>query len=110
MLPARARAPASARLARRLRPARAGAWAHPATRGLGRSDFHMDRSRAIFEWVFGLPPEPHRPAPGPAAHGPGPAAGNASSPYAIDFLSVADHVTPPSLPRAFAHRRRRRHQ
>ncbi len=60
----------------------------------------MDRSRAIFEWVFGLPPEPHRPAPGPAAHGPGPAAANASAPYAIDFLSVADHVTLPPRARA----------
>ncbi len=48
----------------------------------------MDRSRAIFEWVFGLPPEPDLGGPG----GAGNASAPARTPYSIDFLSVADQV------------------
>ncbi len=57
----------------------------------------MDRSRAIFEWVFGLPPEHHQPSPAPAAQRGGNASSpsKASSPYTMDFLSVADQVQRP---------------
>ena len=79
-----------------------------------RSDFHMERSRAIFEWVFALPLHQQSP-PSPPSAGQGwsqvstgggmsSADGHASScalphvAYSFAFLAISDLVCPPRYP------------